>query len=181
MKTRRVRRIKKIWEGEAFSTFSQCSPGETLSDLQGTQHHDQKKRHWPHDHHSSGLARVVQGGSTSDSDESDQVPCIPYLSEVYTYLKLILVLQDFLMILTSPSLPSRTSGSPTDPSSAPPSLNPQTQLNWIRSDQLDYMNVVWPWSFLIMIVVENMFFRRWFFTKICYAFEFHLLYFWYYP
>ena len=25
------------------------------------------------DHHSSGLARVVQGGSTSDSDESDQV------------------------------------------------------------------------------------------------------------
>ena len=25
------------------------------------------------DHYSSGLARVVQGGSTSDSDESDQV------------------------------------------------------------------------------------------------------------
>ena len=59
--------------------------------------------------------------------------------------------------ITSPSLPYRTSGSPTDPNSAPPSLNPQTQLNWIRSDQLGYMNEVWPWSFLIIIVVENMF------------------------
>ena len=46
-----MRRIKKIWEGEVFSTFSRCSPGETLSDLQGTQHHDQKKRLWPHGHH----------------------------------------------------------------------------------------------------------------------------------
>ena len=171
-----MRRIKKISEGEVFSTFSRCSPGETLLDLQGTQHDDQKERHWPHDDHSSGLARVVQGGSTSDSDESDQVPCVPHFSEVYIYPKLILVLQDFLMIPTSPSLPSRTSGNPTDPSSAPPSLNPQTQLNWIRSDQLDYMIVVWPWSFLI-IMAENMCFRRWFFTKICYYFEFQLLYF----
>ena len=106
---------------------------------------------------------------------TSQTRCVPHLSEVYTYLKLILVLQDFLMILTSPSVPSRTSGSPTDPSSAPPSLNPQTQLNWIRSDQLDYMNVVWPWSFLIISVVENMLFRRWSITKIWYFFEFQLL------
>ena len=109
---------------------------------------------------------------------TSQTRCRVFLmSPKYSYLKLILVLQDFLMILTSPSLPFRTSGSPTDPSSVPPSLNPQTQLNWIRSDQLDYMNVVWPWSFLIISVVENMLFRRWFITKIWYFFEFQLLYF----
>ena len=89
---------------------------------------------------------------------TSQTRCHVFLTfPKYSYLKLSLVLQDFLMIPTSPSLPSRTSGNPTDPSSAPPSLNPQTQLNWIRSDQLDYMNVVWAWSFLIIIVVENMF------------------------
>ena len=83
---------------------------------------------------------------------TSQTRCPVFLIS-HTYLKVSLVLQDILTIPTSPSLPSRTSGNPTDPSSAPPSLNPQTQLNWIRSDQ----NVVWPWSFLIMIVVENIF------------------------
>ena len=177
-----MRRIKKIWEGEAFSTFSQCSPGETLLDLQGTQHNDQRKRLWPHDHHTHHtrtckvLNTMIRKKDTDHmmmitalvwrewskvevpATPTSQTRCRVFLtSPKYSYLKLILVLQDFLMILTSPSLPSRTSGSPTDPSSAPPSLNPQTQLNWIRSDQLGYMNEVWPWSFLIIIVVENMF------------------------
>ena len=48
------------------------SPGGDSFDLDDDNAVDDNEEYC-NDKHSSGLARVVQGGSTSDSDESDQV------------------------------------------------------------------------------------------------------------